>query len=82
MSTDAETVASDDVAQRALEELVVELDRCLADLTAARARAEKLLVERRAGRSWLDVVTGEARPLVVERISALLREDAPEAGRA
>jgi hypothetical protein len=125
MSTKSGPVASGDVAQRALEELVVELDRCLAELAAARTRAEKLLVERRAGRPWLDIVTGEARPLVVERIStvlaglsaaghswrreqaaalqaehvsinriaalfgvtrqrisALLREDAPEAGRA
>jgi len=61
-----------DVAQRALEELVVELlERCLDELVQARARAEKLLVERRSGRPWLDVVTGEHRPLVVERISTV-----------
>jgi hypothetical protein len=72
MSAQPDTVAVGDAAERALEELVVEIDRCLDELVQARARAEKLLVERRAGRPWLDVVTGEHRPLVVERISTVL----------
>jgi hypothetical protein len=72
MSAQPDTVGTGDVAQRALEELVVELDRCIDELVQARARAEKLLVERRSGRPWLDVVTGEHRPLVVERISTVL----------
>jgi hypothetical protein len=72
MDAQLDAVATGDVAQRALEELVVELDRCLDELVQARARAEKLLVERRSGRPWLDVVTGEHRPLVVERISTVL----------
>jgi hypothetical protein len=63
---------SDDVAERALEELVVELDRCVAELEQARVRAATLLLDRRAGRPWLDIVTGEHRPLVVERISTVL----------
>jgi len=66
------SVASGDVAERALEGLVVELDRCMDELVQARARAERLLVERRSGRPWLDVVTGEHRPLIVERISTVL----------
>ena len=61
-----------DAASRALEELVSELDHCIEELTRARARAEKLLRERRSGRPWLEVVTGEDRPLVVERISTVL----------
>jgi len=69
-----------DAAQRALEELVVELDRCLDELVQARARVEKLLVERRSGRPWLDVVTGEHRPLVVERISTVLADLSASAG--
>jgi hypothetical protein len=61
-----------DTAARALEALVTELDRCVSELTQARARAESMLRERRAGRAWLDIVSGESRPLVVERISTVL----------
>jgi hypothetical protein len=35
-------------------------------------RAAHLLRERQAGRPWLEVVTEEARPLVVESISTVL----------
>jgi hypothetical protein len=63
---------SEDVAEKALQELIDELDRCMSELEQARARAEELLRERRAGRSWDDIVSGEARPLVVERISTVL----------
>ncbi len=62
----------DDSALLALEDLVREIDRCAAELQEARARAELLLGERRAGRPWLDIVTAEARPLVVERVSTVL----------
>jgi hypothetical protein len=61
-----------DAAERALEDLVSELDRCVEELTRARVRAETLLRERRAERPWLEIVTGEDRPLVVERISTVL----------
>ena len=44
----------------------------MGELTQARARAENLLRERRAGRPWLETVTGESRPLIVERISTVL----------
>ena len=69
MSTDTR---HEDVAERALSDLVAELDRCVDELVQARARAEKLLLDRRAGRPWLDIVTGESRPLIVERISTVL----------
>ncbi|SOD94411.1 hypothetical protein [Blastococcus haudaquaticus] len=72
MSAETRDVPPDDVAERALADLVTELDRCVDELVLARARAEKLLLERRAGRPWLDLVTGEARPLIVERISTVL----------
>jgi len=61
-----------DAAQRALENLVTELDRCAAELDHARARAGNLLRKRAAGRPWLEIVTEESRPLVVESISTVL----------
>ena len=72
MGTDEPPTSSADVPLRALEDLVTELDRCVVELTKARARAENLLRERRAGRPWLEIVTGESRPLIVERISTVL----------
>ena len=63
---------STDVAERALADLVTELDRCVDELMQARARAENLLLERRSGRAWLEIVTNETRPLIVERISTVL----------
>jgi hypothetical protein len=62
----------DDTALAALEDLVREIDRCAAELEGARRRAELLLAERRIGRPWLEIVTEEARPLVVERVSTVL----------
>ena len=61
-----------DPATRALENLVVELDSCIAQLQHARTRSARLLEKRRAGHPWLEIVTGEARPLVVESISTVL----------
>jgi hypothetical protein len=61
-----------DAAQQALTDLVAELDRCTAELERARTRATHLLRERAAGRPWLEVVTAEARPLVVESITTVL----------
>ncbi len=63
---------ADDDALAALEALVREIDRCSAELQLARERAEVLLAHRRTGSPWLDVVSTEARPLVVERISTVL----------
>ncbi len=61
-----------DTALAALEDLVREIDRCAAELQGARRRAEMLLAERRTGRPWLEIVTDESRPLVVERVSTVL----------
>jgi hypothetical protein len=72
MHAEHEKDTSGDVAERALATLVAELDRCTDELALARERAETLLRERRSGRSWTDIVSGEARPLVVERISTVL----------
>lgn len=72
MAAAPRTSSPDDAAGRALAELVTELDRCVDELLQARARAEHLLRARRSGRSWLDIVTGESRPLIVERISTVL----------
>jgi hypothetical protein len=64
--------AERDPAVRALTELVTVLDACVSELGGARVRAEKLLEERQAGRAWLDIVTTESRPLVVEQISSVM----------
>ncbi len=56
----------------ALEALVGELDTCLDQLRHARDRAERLLEQRRQGRPWLEIVTHEKRPLVVESISSVM----------
>ncbi len=61
-----------DRAEQALDRLITELDLCTRELTLARARAETLLRERRAGEPWTDLVSRESRPLVVERISTVL----------
>jgi hypothetical protein len=70
------SVATDHIEQdpavRALRELVSVLDACAAELGGARERAEKLLDERRSGRAWLDIVTAESRPLVVEQVSSVM----------
>ena len=72
MGTDQPPASSADVPLRALEGLVTELDRCVSELTQARSRAESLLRECRSGRPWLEIVTVESRPLIVERISTVL----------
>ena len=64
--------AAAELAEHALENLVTELDACIAELERARHRSKTLLEKRRAGRPWLEIVTGEARPLVVESISTVL----------
>ncbi len=69
MSTDR---TEEDPAVRALTELLTVLDTCMTELGGARARAEKLLEERQSGRAWLDLVTAESRPLVVEQLSSVM----------
>src|SRR3712207_457927 len=72
MAAETAHAPPDEAAERALADLVTELDRCVDELVRARERAEKLLAARRSGRPWLEIVTSEARPLVVERISTVL----------
>ena len=67
-----DTDPGDDPALAALRALVTALDRCADELRHARERAEHLVAQRENGRAWLDVVTAESRPLVVERISTVL----------
>lgn len=72
MPADAHHDRAPDVAEEALADLVTELDRCIEELLQSRARAESLLRLRRSGEPWLEIVTHEARPLIVERISTVL----------
>jgi hypothetical protein len=69
--TEAPTTAAD-AATKALEELVAAIDDCVLRLQHSRARAQELLASRAAGVSWLESVTAESRPLVVESVSAVL----------
>ncbi|WP_104524046.1 hypothetical protein [Blastococcus atacamensis] len=62
----------DDDAVAALEGLIAQIDVSIEELTRARARAVELAAARTAGRPWLDLVTAEARPLVVESVSSVL----------
>ena len=59
-------------ADRALESLITTVDECIHELERARTRAGALREDRRAGRSWEDIVVAEERPLVVESISTVL----------
>ena len=68
----ATEVPLEDEASRALSTLLEELDACTRQLDGARERAETLLAARRSGASWQDIVTDEARPLIVEQISSVL----------
>ena len=61
-----------DPAVQALARLVTTLDTCVTQLDDARTRARALLRERTTGRPWVEIVTAESRPLVVESISAVL----------
>jgi hypothetical protein len=61
-----------DPAEQALTDLLTVLDTCLDELEAARTRARRLLAARRTGQPWLQLVTEESRPLVVEQISAVM----------
>lgn len=61
-----------DPAGRALVELVRELEVVVDELTLARTRALELQEQRRAGRTWYDIVSSEDRPLIVEQISSAM----------
>ena len=72
MPPEARATPPQDPADHALADLVTEIDRCVDELNQARARAETLIRYRQDGEAWVDVVTNEARPLIVERISTVL----------
>jgi alpha-D-ribose 1-methylphosphonate 5-triphosphate synthase subunit PhnI len=61
-----------DAATDALEQLVAELTVCIDGLEQALRRAEQLRAQRQAGHSWLEIVSAESRPLIVERITHAL----------
>jgi hypothetical protein len=61
-----------DAAGRALVQLVEELGTVVAELSLARERALELQDQRREGRTWYDIVSGEDRPLIVEQISSAM----------
>lgn len=61
-----------DRAVDALTELIRGIDSSVDELGRARARAERLLTQRGAGRSWLEIVTAESRPLIVEQVSSVM----------
>ena len=67
-----DTRAGDDPALAALHTLVASMDACAEELRLARTRALQLAEHRQSGRPWLEIVTEESRPLVVERISTVL----------
>jgi hypothetical protein len=66
--------AEDDGAVQALRELRAGLHRTIAELATAAERADQLLEQRRSGRSWLDIVSSEEPPLVIETITRVLNE--------
>src|SRR5215210_1691258 len=67
--TDAQEAESATVA---LEGLITQIEACMDQLRHAHDRAAHLLQERRHGRPWLEIVSAESRPLVVESISSVM----------
>ncbi len=61
-----------DHAVAALTALVQGLDSSIEELRQARIRAEELLRLREGGQTWLEIVSAEARPLIVEQVSSVL----------
>jgi hypothetical protein len=68
-----------DPAVHALVELRAGLERTVADLNAAAARADELIERRAGGATWLDIVSKEEPPLVIETITRAL-DDLGELG--
>jgi len=56
----------------ALTDLVDAIDDCVLQLESTRERGLELLAARNSGTSWLDIVTAESRPLVVETVSTVM----------
>jgi hypothetical protein len=71
----------DDDAVRALNELSVQLEQTIRELQAAGHRLEELARLRAAGHSWIDIVSNEDRPLIVETITRALDDLGAVGGR-
>ncbi|WP_432563209.1 hypothetical protein [Kineococcus sp. SYSU DK003] len=65
----------------ALEALREQMDVAIRDLQALAARVDDVTGQRRAGRSYHEILTRKERPLVVEALSTLVT-DLSEAGAA
>jgi hypothetical protein len=65
-------VTSEDPALDALYVLDVAMEQTIAELSDARKRTQRLFAERGAGRDWLQIVSDEGPPLVVETVTAAL----------
>jgi len=70
-----------DPAVAALLALDEQLERTIADLTAARERVVQLEKLREDGRTWHDIVSHEERPLVVEAVTRALDDLGTVGGR-
>ena len=79
--TDRQATPRSDGATEALEDLIAELTVCIDGLDQALERAEQLRQQRRSGQSWLDIVSTETRPLIVERITHALESLNTKGGR-
>ena len=66
------TGAPDDAALRALDDLRAQLDKTISDLRSAREQLDRMASWRQAGSSWVEIVSKEERPLVVETIARVL----------
>jgi hypothetical protein len=79
--TDHQAATPPDAATGALEDLIAELKLCIDGLEQALRRAEQLRQQRRSGQSWSHIVSSEARPLIVERITHALESLTTAGGR-
>jgi hypothetical protein len=79
--TDRQAVPPSDGATEALEDLIAELTVCIDGLGQALQRAQQLRQQRRSGQSWLDIVSTETRPLIVERVTHTLESLNTKGGR-
>lgn len=61
----------DDPALAALDRLIVAVGATEADLKLIRKRAEFIRKQRRAGRSWAELVSAEQQPLIVKLVGLI-----------
>ena len=68
------TEHADDSAQRALDELRLQVDNTIRDLHGVKERLEQLMNAHATGAPWSEIVAKQERPLVVEMISSVLTQ--------